>query len=498
LFKATFVLALASALLAQFRGSSDWSTNGGDAHRSSWVRADPKISPARLAQPGFELVWKLKLNGGTNQPALTAPVLLDRYIGYRGFRTYAFVGGTAENAFALDSDLGRIEWQKHFPIPATAESGNCPGGMTAELARPLSTDFPSTTAGRFGGTYGRGGPAKSAVGEPLQGAVTLEEAANRSAAAPRSANGPQAKPAPAPSPRRFAPRPTFLFALSGDGTFHRMYVSNGQEPEPPVKFLPPNANVSDLSVVDDIAYATTINHCAGVPDGVWALDLSTKAVTSWQGSLTGGETAFAPSENTYLTSGDKLLALDRKTLAPGASVEAGQPFSTPPLVFEYQSKTMIAAATKDGVLHLFNSASLANPGAQSAAGHPDPYALASWQTAAETRRIIVTGPKSITTWKIVDKDSRLTLLEDWSVHNVSSPANPLIVNGVLFALERGDSNHNSLLYAFDASTGKQLWTSGTTITSFVPKSGGLAAGGSSIYFGTEDGTLWDFGFPIEH
>jgi hypothetical protein len=32
----------------------------------------------------------------------------------------------------------------------------------------------------------------------------------------------------------------------------------------------------------------------------------------------------------------------------------------------------------------------------------------------------------------------------------------------------------------------------------VPESGGIAAGGSTVYFGTYDGTLWAFGFPIPH
>ena len=72
---------------------------------------------------------------------------------------------------------------------------------------------------------------------------------------------------------------------------------------------------SDLSVVDGIAYATTVNHCNGAADGVWALDLTSKTVTSWQGSPIGGETSFGPAGN-YLTTDNKLVALDPKTLAP--------------------------------------------------------------------------------------------------------------------------------------------------------------------------------------
>jgi hypothetical protein len=48
---------------AQFgRGDGGWSTVGGDAQRSSWVRTDAKISKDSMQKPGFQLVWKLKLN----------------------------------------------------------------------------------------------------------------------------------------------------------------------------------------------------------------------------------------------------------------------------------------------------------------------------------------------------------------------------------------------------------------------------------------------------
>ena len=74
----------------------------------------------------------------------------------------------------------------------------------------------------------------------------------------------------------------------------------------------------------------------------------------------------------------------------------------------------------------------------------------------------------------------------------------MIVNGIIFALSGGDKSTPAVLYALDSANGKEIWTSGKTITSFVPRNGGLAAGGSAVYFGTHDGTLWAFGAPIEH
>src|SRR5947207_15964378 len=89
----------------------DWTTSGADAQRSSWVRADPRISPDSMRKPGFQLAWKVKLAS-----ELTPPALLDRYIGYRGFRSLGFLGAGSDNIYAIDTDLGRIEWQKHFSV----------------------------------------------------------------------------------------------------------------------------------------------------------------------------------------------------------------------------------------------------------------------------------------------------------------------------------------------------------------------------------------------
>ncbi len=227
--------AASPALNAQGRGGSDWSTSGGDAHRSSWLRTDPKISPASIAKPGFQLIWKIKLKNDPRQSnSLTGPVLMDRYIGYRGFRSYAFIGGSADNAFTIDTDLGRIEWQKHFPLTSAPGSATCPGGMTAALTRPVTSAFPTVNPGRGGG--GRGG-AKSGVGEPFEGAITLSRAVTPR---PRPLSRPLQPHAGEPDggPGRM---PEVIEGISSDGMLHAMYVSNGEERTPPMKFLPANA-----------------------------------------------------------------------------------------------------------------------------------------------------------------------------------------------------------------------------------------------------------------
>src|SRR4029453_10465732 len=151
-------------------------------------------------------------------------------------RCLAFAGTASDKIFALDTDLGRVEWQMQLKgAPAQVATATVRGGMTSALTRQTSTAF--FPAGAAAGGRGRGGPAKSGVGDPGQGAITL-------AAAPAPARG--GPPPDAAGGRRggggAGRQPAFVPALTSDGIFHTMYVSNGVEPEPPVQFLPPNAN----------------------------------------------------------------------------------------------------------------------------------------------------------------------------------------------------------------------------------------------------------------
>ena len=124
------------------RGPTDWMTNGFDAQRSSWVRNDSKISPAAVAQPGFKLVWKLKLHDESPQADnFAAPALLDFYIGYRGFRTFAFFG-VSDGVAGVDSELARTEWvSRSIASSHPPETPGCPGGVTSLLTRPTSKSY---------------------------------------------------------------------------------------------------------------------------------------------------------------------------------------------------------------------------------------------------------------------------------------------------------------------------------------------------------------------
>src|SRR5213594_3044823 len=134
--------------LAQ-RGGQEWLTSNVDAQRSSWIRTDPKISKESMQmsgantsptgrsqqeKPSFQFLWKMKLDNEARQlNSLTQPVLLERLIGYRGFKSLAFVGGSSDTLYAVDYDFGQLYWKTHFnysaATPGQSASLACPGGL---------------------------------------------------------------------------------------------------------------------------------------------------------------------------------------------------------------------------------------------------------------------------------------------------------------------------------------------------------------------------------
>lgn len=510
-------------------------TSANDAQRSSWVRSDAKISRESMSKPGFELVWKMKPENAPRQlNTLTAPALLDFYIGYRGFRTLAFFGASSDRVIAVDSDIARLEWENNYSssTPSGESTPGCPGGMTSDVTRPTSTAYPPIPTGRG---FGRGAPAKSGVGLPHEGAVILKTLAMRPAPAPPPPPVAGAKPA-APPPNPFAPRVQNVLALTGDGKLHMLYVSNGNEPKAAMQFTPAGAQTRGLVAYDGTAYAATTGGCGGAPNGIWAIELATGKVTSWKTSndVAGAAgPAVGPDGVLYVAAGNDLVALSPHKLETLAIYKSeGAKFSSTPVVFDYKGRNLIAVTSNDGRLHLLDAVTLNNATPLS---KTDPFStadyatgsLASWQDTAGNRWILApaggntavsagfTGAVkngAIAAWKIVEKDGKPTLQPGWISRDMTSPLPPIVVNGVVFAVSSGeyragDANTtaaqraqrstNAVLYALDAATGKELWNSGKTITSFV-HSGGLAAGGSRVYVATYEGTQYAFGFPIEH
>ena len=492
---AGIILIGASLIYAQ-RGGGDWTTSGNDAQRSAWLRSDPKISLSTLEKPGFQMIWKVKL-GGTD---LSDAMLLNFYIGYRGFRSLAFLGGVSNHVYAVDTDLSRVEWTKSLPGGAS-----CSANAVPQLTRPTGLEIAMAGGARGGG---RSAFARSSVGEPNEGAPNLKEVSMRRPPMP-----PPARPARGAGrgavPNAFRRGPSYLYALTPDGKLHQMLVSNGEEPEPAFAFLPPNADARGLIVIDNIAYVITTKGCGNVAEGVWALNLEDKKVSSWKAPIAGSAgIAFDPEGNLFVATGAggehaaSIVMLDYKTLKPKGWYSAGSAFTSSPVIFEYKDKVLAAAATADGRMHVVDTASLGGadhktPVARSDAGAKVGGALATWEDSGHTRWILASTSNAIAAWKLADGNGAPAIESAWTSREMSTPLTPMILNDVVFALDGGKASTHAVLYALNPATGKELWNSGTDFAAAVP-TGGMSAGGSQLYVGAADGTLYAFGFPMEH
>lgn len=520
------LLAVAVAAQAQGRGgNNDWMADNGDAQRTATIKADSKINKDSVAKPGaVQFLWKLKLKNQANQlNNLSAPSTLERLIGYRGFRMFGFVGGSGDNLITIDTDLGRIEYEKKLPVSGSASAGTltCPGGMTTSIVRPTSSAI-AAAGGGMGGGFGRSGPAKSSVGEAWEGATTLKDVRPQQPfpGPPPGAAGPGGQGAPRPNAPPmgggFGGGAQVIYALASDGKMHSMHLSNGQEFQPPVSFLPSGANASGFIIVNGKAFAATTNNCNGAANGLWAYDFEAKQVATWKGNVVGSAgPAFGGDGTAYVTTANGVTAVDAKTLqAKSSYTAAGATFTSTPVVFQLKDKTLVAAATADGSVHLLDAANLSSAVATTPAAGKDaaPGALASWQDASGTRWILVPSNNAVVAWKVVEQGGSVTLQQGWTSRALVSPLTPTVINGVVFATSSGEFRTSdskvtaaqraarskpAVIYALDGMTGKELWNSGTTITSFA-RGNALSGGMGQFYLTTYDGTFYAFGFPIEH
>ena len=328
---------------------------------------------------------------------------------------------------------------------------------------------------------------------------------------------------------------------------HVMNPQIGTDQIPPVKFLNPNATVAGSALVDNVIYAATTGSCGGNANGVYAVDLvsEAKTVVSWdaKGASIVGSTAptFGTDGTIYVATGggsspvaNAVVSLESKTLNQKDWFAAGTPFVSHPVVFQYKGKDLVVAANADGRLYVLDSASIGGtdhktPVSRSTpviGGTPETIGLATWQDAAGTRWLVATsgGPAradtkfamnngavskgALVAFTVVDENGVPSLAPQWASRDLVSPVTPAVVNGVVFALASGESmdkgtaaqrakkSSPAVLYALDGATGKELWTSGTTITSFV-HGVGPSAGDGQVYVVTYDGTLYAFGVPVE-
>jgi outer membrane protein assembly factor BamB len=406
---------------------------------ASAQRISAESVQAGILQP----LWKMKLNGSPTPPAVAA-----RLITYKGFKDLLFAGTSADNVVAIDHALGKVFWETHLPydsllVPVKNGTAACPAGMTA--------------------------------------AVTL---------VPPAPAGPRT-PGPVPTLPRPKKVPAAVYALSSDGLIHTLNQHTGGDLSPALRFLRGNAKALDLLAAGNMVYAVTADKCGGAPNGVWSINVDSTLVSEWK---TGDASALGValgSDTLFATTTAGIAALNPKTLEVRQQQEG--PFDTHPLVFKFKGKEYVVTGNTSGHVFVMDPVSLAIlvnvPGNDLKLGS----ALATWEDEESKARFIVASwGNKIVSFKLVEENGAMTLHQEWMSREMVSPAPPMVVNGVVFALSSGSPSVPAVLYALDGMTGKELWNSGKGIASYSTT--GISMGAGKVLVGTHDGMLYAFGY----
>ncbi len=216
--------------------------------------------------------------------------------------------------------------------------------------------------------------------------------------------------------------------------------------------------------------------------------------------------------------------------------------NTTPVVFPYQGSDLLVGSGKEGRYFLMDSKSLGG------ANHQTPLyrtplvsnknvnfqtegswgSFASWEGKDGTRWVLapIGGPVAvdfpvsygptpnggIIALKVTDAGGKTELTPAWVSRDMMTAEPPVVANGVVYVLAAGEFTAQAndedgglysweervkhsipaKLYALDAVTGKELYSSGDQIASFLHQAG-IAVAGGRVIFGTFDGTIYCFG-----
>jgi outer membrane protein assembly factor BamB len=132
------LLLLPAASQAQPQATNDWLSFGYDQQRSGWNTAETTLSPANVGH--LKLLWSTQLPTppvDTSLSTVTAPLVASGVETPQGHKTLVFTVGIDDTIFAMDAEGGQIVWQKSFPNtlkPLRAANTNC---ANTEQATPV-------------------------------------------------------------------------------------------------------------------------------------------------------------------------------------------------------------------------------------------------------------------------------------------------------------------------------------------------------------------------
>jgi outer membrane protein assembly factor BamB len=486
---------------------ANWVTFGGGPQRDGWSREESELSRENVGK--LKLLWSAKLENAPRElTSLTQPVVLGTQYTPKGAMDVVIVAGSADSLFALDSDTGKVVWSRQFRTeqkPKQAAEWLCPNALNATPVIDPATKMVYAIA-----ADGTLHVVHAISGEEMRTPVQIVPSFAKTwslnlvngvlyTSVSQGCNGVKSGVVTLNVKEKETTPHFFVTAPAGAGVWGRGGVS-----------VDPDTG---------IAYAATgdapVDPAKGkYGDTVLSVDASGKLLDY-----------FTPSNWEWIT---------RKDLDMG---------NITPVLFPFGGKKLLVTGGKEGVLYMLDAASLGGAdhhtplfkspricnddqtfqgqgiwgGLASAADGDTTWLYAPvWGPPAAAVKFPVTHGEakegSIMAFRVTSDGGKPVLTPAWVSPNLSVPEPPVYANGLVFALSTGENvtqvdanglltsaqrsvtKNHAVLYALDAKTGEQLYSSGDAMKDWAHFSGITVVNGH-VYAVTHNSTVYAFGFP---
>jgi outer membrane protein assembly factor BamB len=509
--RTTFALAM---VLATTLPAADWLTDGYDSKRTAWQRDEKILSPASAKD--MKLLWKLKLDNEPRQMHnLFPPLVIERINTPSGPRQIAIETGVSDNIYAIDVEKGEVIWKKHFTSswtpPPNPRRGDilCPGGITAT---PVIA--PTATPGKY-----------TIYAASWDGMLRQLNAADGEDIAP---------------PAKWMPPNGKPYALNLVNNVLYTHTAQGCGGNPNIVYA------YDLAT-------NKVGTWGPAGGGMWGR--TGPAISSSGVMYTGtGDGRWSPENGIFgngiigVKQNPQTKAMELVDYYGPSNAEwlwkRDLDMQVTPVIFDYKGKELMVDGGKECRLYLMDTESIGGDDHRTPmyrtplicneevnfAGTGIWGSLASWEDSKGTRWVLtpIWGPKhskftapiehgtvkdgAIVAFKVEEKNGKPQLTPAWISRDMNRGEPPVIANGVVFAYGNGEDTDQAyadvglddvadrripgstraVLYALDAQTGRELWSSGDQIKSWNHWTG-LSVANGRVYITTFDGYLYCFG-----
>jgi outer membrane protein assembly factor BamB len=522
--------------------TNEWLTWGYDQERSGWNRAETTLSPKNVGR--VKQLWSTQLSVLVDQYVLstmTAPVIASGVALPSGPADVLFILGANDTLFAVDAGSGKQLWSKSFPNPQTPKKPKewlCPGTVN---------DTPTIDKAR--------GVIFFITGDGILRGLNLADGAQRLAPVPMTAPFARAWSLNLIDNVLYSTSGRACGEVTDKSSIEYAAAMSGLRRAGSGPLLDASAlnaaDVSDLAHPIVTHFFTSGARPAApwgrggavrAPGGV-VLETSDGRYDPASGDFSESILKIAPRAARLMDSFTPTNWMDNLLHDMSGSAS--------PVVFNFAGKTLVAASQKEAVLRILDAGNLGGanhmtPLWQSSKlgndektgtdpgrgvwgaistyeidgkrylylplqGHPSKDSPVFPTTNGDTPN------GRIMAFQVLNDAGKISAAPLWTSTDMIMPDPPVVANGVVYALSTGgqalqNGAHpgdkrmtydvssvlrstpvsNMVLYAYDAQSGKQLWSSGKTLTDWVHFSEPVVALGK-IFVATHDGHVVAFG-----